>query len=193
MYALDLALIPPIEVIERAISISAGLESSKIKLNKFNMIPHISLSMAAIDLNRSYKVLDKLEDLASKTKELKVTIQGNYQAEVLSKPVCGWAIVHNDDLLELHEKAHKLLRAYHDDDFGLDAFAEADLVLPISKSIVEDYDLKYATSNYQAHLTLGFGQYNQQEEFSFMVNNMSLYQLGNFCTCNKLISRFGLC
>jgi 2'-5' RNA ligase len=192
MYALDLALIPPIEVIERAISISAGLKSSKIKLNKFNMIPHISLSMAAIDLNRSYKVLDKLEDLASKTQKLKINIYGVYKAQVLSEPVCGWGIATSDGLLELHETANKLLRAYHDDDFGLDAFAEADLVDPITKSFVEDYDLKSAKNNYQAHLTLGFGEIDRQEEFSFVVNNMSLYQLGNFCTCNKLISRFEL-
>ena len=73
MIAIDVVLLPPGEVMDKAIEINNPLEDP-IVLNKNNCLPHITLFFGTAEQSEIANINNILEEIASSTPALKLTI-----------------------------------------------------------------------------------------------------------------------
>ncbi len=197
--AVDVVIITSQEVSQYAISLSEQLEkSSPIVLNQKDYLPHISLSMNYIDDVMTTKQI--IEQVVSQVEPLLITVKSISRGV---KPFeghyfYGLSIEKNESLKKLHNSL-------------VDTMPNVPVEKPVSKyflpesngaivQAVYDYVGSFKThhskDNFHPHITLGAGPADQLKAdhlpLQFTVDTIYLCQLGNFCTCRKIIAEFPL-
>lgn len=192
MLAVDIVLIPPRAIREKAIQFNkkfvASAESDFL-LDHQTCIPHISLLMGAVPEKQLGELQLELERIADKTAAIQLTIPA-YAVSILpnKKYVSSLIIEKNLELQKLHEDLLKetlpLLKhtAISKEMF----FQDTSCILEFSVSWVKRFVLDSSKKNYQPHITLGLGEVQGVPlPMKFKASELALYQLGNYCTCRK--------
>ena len=196
--AIDVVLLPSIEMMELAIEINKELlknNEHKIILNKEKCLPHISLCMGCIEEDKIPEINNLLDEIS------KNFLQFNLEAVKLKadiiptgKKVSGLHIKNQDNLQKLHENIMKKLWNYLSYDVEISMLFNPHEVEEVTFYWIKNYAKKYYNpSSFHPHITTGFGETNKfQLPIKFTASKIALCQLGNYCTCKKVISSFNL-
>jgi len=187
-YAVDVVILPPDEIISKAIELNRMIIRSnppKIKLNKENCIPHISLSMGVLKDNDREVFVHELKTLTGNYKPLSLECSGIYAVEIpTGEKISGIAIENSNELYALHKDVMELSGRYMTDDATGDMVYSPPPVEDITVQIIKDYPQQSAFENFRPHITLGVGEmFDPEFTTVFTASELALFRLGNYCTC----------
>lgn len=196
--AVDAVINPPPEVADLANSLSRELRGSPIFLNSVDYFPHITLAMGYIQ--DVHKTKEAMGQIAENTNPFKVVVDKIVRG---TSPFAGYyfsglEMRKDPQLTWLHTSILDLL-PFETIDNPRDNF----FVTNPQESIVTDvynyirnFKDKHSREHYWPHITLGAGDGTEvltpALPVRFQANKISLYQLGNFCTCRRLLGEWEL-
>ena len=188
--ALDVAILPPADVVERAIELNAGLpanESQGLVLDT-NHLPHVTLTQQFVRVEELDAVYERLAGILDTQPSLSLTVTG-----------CGrgssavWLTIERSDALaRLHEELMEAVRGFERPGGTPSAFFEGDARLG-DVMWVTAYRLKSSLHAFHPHITIGHGlQAPTIAPFTFKADTVAACHLGRFCTCRKVLRRWTL-
>jgi 2'-5' RNA ligase len=190
LIALDVALLPPPGVSQRAIAISASLPADDfqgLRLDESHL-PHITLTQMFARTNELDEVFARVDDVVrgGSAMTLRITRGGQGTNSV-------WMEVEKTPaLVQLHEQLMEALRGLERPDGGTGAFFEEDARLR-DVLWVTGYRLKSSFHHYTPHITLGHGSAPPViEPTGFEADTVAVCHLGKFCTCRKVLREWKL-
>lgn len=189
--AVDVVIVPPREVTEKAVDLSAKLHGSSFVLSKDDRVPHITLMMGYAD--DVSKTAVQVESIIKNGAPINVCATGIKT----SKGATSVTIEKSQVLNMLHYRlmdgvnlrnSLMLPNAYFAGDLGI-----GDSTLDWLSSFVH----AHARRNFEPHLTLGDGRLDERDvdlEFpvNFLASNISMFHLGDHNTCRKLLASWQL-
>ena len=196
--AVDVVLLPPDEIMEKAIEINQALINAfnnKIILNKQNCLPHISLAMGCIKKEDITEIDTVLKDIAEKFSSLTLTIS-DIRTETIptGEKVSGFEIVKTKELQLLHEMVMSKLLQYFTYDVSLDMiYALPDQqVEEVTTYWIKNYAEESSFERFWPHITIGIGEVEGENcgikyPTKFNDAKLALCHLGNYCTCREIV------
>jgi len=186
--AIDIALLPPEEVMDLAIELNRQLTDGNI-LNKTDHLPHISLCIVGINKEDLFAIEKGIVEIAKKFEPI-AFVSEDISTLILSDGKKGVAQLfkRNAQVQELHEAVVNFIKSHSVGAVSSDAmhpelqYRESS-VAHVGKFIKED-----AFENYDPHLTLGIGDIKTEKVIGpFTAKRLAICHLGNFCTCRKIL------
>jgi 2'-5' RNA ligase len=188
--ALDVAILPPPEVADRAIRLSEALpaaESHGLTLGG-DYLPHITLTQQFVHVDELDAIYQRVDELLRGHSPLSLTVTGGVRAgsavwmEVEKSPA----------IVQLHERLMETLRGFEQAGGTAAAFVEADARIG-DVVWVTGYRLKSALHAYTPHITLGHAKRPPDvERFTFEATTVAACHLGRFCSCRRVLRRWEL-
>ncbi len=196
-YAVDVVLLPPEDIILRAIELNRELvrsNPSKIVLDRDTCVPHISLSMGVLDDSMREAFQSELAKIAERYTPFQLRCEGIYSEEIpTGEKVSGIAIEDAKELYGLHTDVMKSSDEYLTHDAVAETVYSPPSVDDITLRFINLYRAKSAYKNFRPHITLGVGEmYDADFLIQFSASKLALFQLGNYCTCRKKFFEIGL-
>ena len=188
LVALDVALLPPPDVSQRAIALSATLpleEPHGLRLDS-DHLPHVTLTQQFVREEELDRALEPVDAVLREQPAFEVVVTG---AEKSGHTV--WlAIERSPALVGLHERLMEALRGFERPEGTPAAFLDgegrvADVVW------VSGYRLKSSFGQFVPHMTLGHGDAPPRvERFTFHAATVAACHLGRFCTCRRVLRQW---
>ena len=190
LLALDVALLPPPDVRQRAIELNAALPadgSDGLQLDEDHH-PHLTLTQAFIRAEELYAALERVNEVLRGLRPLVVDVTGGGH----SGSTLWMAIERTPRLVELHEHVMEALRGYERPGGTRAAFVDGDGRVG-DVLWVTGYRLKSAFQDFTPHITLGHGEHAPIiEPFTFEATTVAACHLGRFCTCRRILREWEL-
>ena len=190
LVALDVAILPPPDVMARAIELSAALPdegSQGLRLDG-DHLPHVTLTQHFVRHEELELAFSHVETVLADQPPLRIAITGGGQ----SGHTLWMSIERTRELLDLHERLMEELRGVERQEGGPHAFFEAtgrvrDVLW------VTGFRLKSSSSAYTPHITLGHGdRLPAIEHLAFEATTIAACHLGRFCTCRRVLRSWTL-
>jgi 2'-5' RNA ligase len=166
-----------------AISLNKNYPDDPIQLNKENCLPHISLCLGVIEEDKLLEIQNIITEITQNISPLSLTISQirDYHSSLELLP--------NEKLQQLHEEIMTKLEQYLSYNASTDMFFAPPAVAEKSLFRVQIYREKSSFANYYPHITLlaGTKLTNQDIQKSFTASKIAVCQLGNYCTCRKIL------
>jgi len=191
--AIDVVLLLSEEMMDKAIEINKELLKDfddEIILDKEKCLPHISLCMGCVDedmISEIKRVLDEISTEFSKFKLQAVDLKADITPT--GKKVSGLCIKNQDKLQKLHEIIMNRLWKYLSYDVEISMLFNPPEVEEATLEWIRDYAKKHDNPLlFDPHITVGFGETDKFIlPIEFTASTIALCQLGNYCTCRKVI------
>jgi len=191
--AVDVVLLPDAAMTQAAIQANRILVEKfgkKIVLNTEDCLPHISLCMGCLSEADVGAVEKILKEAAGTNVPTRLRISGIRVTEnAVGEKVCSFEIVRTKDLQALHEQIMHKLTPYFSYDVSEHMLSAAE---PVSESTllwIRSYREKSSFANFRPHITIGYGRsVNLSCPAYFRLAKLALCQLGNHCTCRKVLA-----
>lgn len=192
-FAVDVALLPPIEVMQSVIGLINYNSDSVIKLDTHGCLPHISLAMGVLrkdNIEAAKALLNKLTNehtaisvslIATETH----TIPGNIKINDITVRTDTMLLSLAKDVMSVFEP---LLTH---DNATTDMFASPPEVSQVSTSWVQNYyQNNKIPESFRPHITLGEGTVKDiiTTPITFKASRLALCHLGNYCTCRRILA-----
>lgn len=190
LLALDVALLPPHDVAQRAVELSASLPdegSHGLRLDAEHL-PHVTLTQCYVRESEIDAAFERIAEAVAGQPPLRVEVTGGGQ----SGQTLWMAIARTPDLVSLHERLMDALRGLERQHAGPAAFFDGegragDVVW------VAGYRLKSSLEQFTPHITLGHsGSPPAIEPFAFEASRLAACHLGRFCTCRRILREWTL-
>ncbi len=187
--AVDVVLLPPEEIMEKAIKLNKKLLKgfdAKIVLNKKKCLPHISLAMGCIEEEKIPKIQGILKELADNFLPIELEVIGISASE--TTPVFG--ITKTKKLQNLHESVMEKMAPYVNYNPKKEMFfTPKEIENPPTLDYVRNFKEKSSFENFSPHITIGYGKLDNAkiEQIKSTANTLAVCQLGNYCTCRKVL------
>lgn len=192
MIACDVVLLPPLEIMEKAIAINRKIVesgNSEIVLDKERCLPHITLAMGCLKEEEMREVDNVLKDTAKSFTPIKLRI-------IPSKGVKAWfRIEKNGEIEELHGSVMKNMGPFFSYDVTKDMlYKEKDEEIhDVTIHYIKNFSREHSLENYEPHITVGHGDMDiEVPSFEFEAGELALCHLGSFCTCRKVLFSYCL-
>ena len=188
--ALDVAILPPPDVADRAIRLSAALpeeESKGLRLDA-DHLPHITVTQQFVRVEEVDEILEKIDNVLRFHPPLPLRITGGGHGGA-----AVWMEVERTDaLVRLHEQLMETLRGYERPGGTAAAFVDGDA--RVGDVIwVTGYRLNASLHAYTPHITLGHAKRPPEvEPVTFTATTVAACQLGRFCSCRKALRSWNL-
>jgi 2'-5' RNA ligase len=188
--ALDVAVLPPPEVSQRAIAISASLPAEDfqgLRLDESHL-PHITLTQMFARANELDEVFARVDEVVRRATPMPLRITGGGQGTH-----SVWIDIEKTPaLMQLHEQLMDALRGLERPDGGTGGFFDDNARLR-DVLWVTGYRLKSSLHHYTPHITLGHGTAPPAIEPSdFVADMVAVCHLGKFCTCRTVLRQWKL-
>ena len=188
--ALDVALLPPSDVAQRAIELSASLpvsESQGLRLDAEHL-PHITLTQQFVRVADLDEALANVEEVLRSQRRRRLMVSGGGRGD----DAVWMAIERTAAIVALHERLMSVLRDLKQPDGSVAAFvgeaARAKDVLWVS-----GYRTKSSFAAFTPHITLGHAKEPPRiEPFEFEATTVAACHLGRFCTCRRVLRTWTL-
>jgi 2'-5' RNA ligase len=190
LLALDVAVLPPPEVGQRAIELNAALSATSIQDVQLDEghLPHVTLTQLFIRAEELHAVLERVNAMVRGLRPLVVDVIGGAH----SGHSIWMEIARTPRLVELHEQLMEGLRGYERPGGTRAAFVDGDGRVG-DVAWVTAYRLKSAFHAFTPHITLGHGdEVPAIEPFSFEATTVAACHLGRFCTCQRVLRSWEL-
>jgi 2'-5' RNA ligase len=190
LLALDVAVLLPPDVRQRAIDLSAALPaegSHGLQLDD-NHHPHITLTQGYVRAEELHAALDRVDAVLRGRPPFAVQVTGGG----ISGGAVVMAIERTPILVELHEELMESLRGYERPGGTRAAFVDADGRVA-DVLWVTSYRLKSSFHAFAPHVTLGHGKQPPPiEPFGFEASAIAACHLGRLCTCQRVLRAWEL-
>lgn len=201
--AVDVVILPSKKVSNLAISLNQQLKDSPFILNKSDFLPHITLVQGYI--NNLEKVKTAIAQVATKFSPFRVVIEklgiGPKTSEDWGEYYFYYLEAKRDlAIFDLHKMLVEVIPTPEVSNPTTVSFVAqpGEEIVKGARDCVAQFKLKYAGENYRPHITLG-GELQPESEIivpnlpiEFVADKIALCQLGNFCTCRKILGRWKL-
>ena len=190
LLAVDVALLPPPDVTQRAIALSASLPregSQGLRLDGEHL-PHVTLMQLFVRESELDIAFERVTDIVRGRPPLRLLVSGGGQSNQTV-----WMTVHRTpELLALHERLMEALRGVERQSGSAGAFVEGDARVG-DVMWVAGYRLKSSLEQYTPHITLGHASAPPGiEPFAFDATTIAACHLGRFCTCRRVLRQWTL-
>ena len=189
--AVDVALLPPVEIMEKVIGLIDSGPNPAIPLNAVNCLPHISLAMGVLLEKDINKVTEILKQITSNQQPLKLILNRiDTYIRNNGELIYGLAVKPNSTLTKLHTEIMAALRPLlNNDNVQASMFLFPEKVDKHSAKHVEDFYDKYSGRDFYPHVTLGFGKVKKlKESIQFTTNRLALARLGPYNSCRQILA-----
>jgi len=192
--AVDIVLIPDTYLFDQVLAVNADLvraHHSEIVLHATECLPHISLAMGCIDeadivpVRQLLHTVWRLHGL-----DEPLHTQGLvYRTNDLGETISSIELVKDPGLQQLHEKVMEFISPYFRYDAAEEMFAGEKPIAASSLAWVNTFREQSAYEHFWPHITLGYGRARAVEiRDRFLVDSLKLCQLGNHCTCRRVLA-----
>jgi 2'-5' RNA ligase len=191
--AVDIALIPPGDALEKIIQFNRELITDKqeIVLNKDSYLPHCTISMGVIESEKIPELWQKITSLANETKA--IAFKAN-KIETYLRPdgrtkISGIDCEKTWELQNFHEKVMQLTKEYLTfDDVDLAMFVPSEFLTDAATGYIKGFWRKKSLQGYDPHITLGLGEPKDSSiDLDFQLSRLALCQCGAYTTCAKIL------
>ncbi|MBC8495730.1 2'-5' RNA ligase family protein [archaeon] len=190
--AIDIALLLPDEINSLCIGLNQQDKNAFFDLTKKDNHPHITLTMAVIDEADIHKIEVILRNVAEKFSGLQLELtELNYTITPEDKKSYQFVIGSSKEIKELRQKIVKELSPYfsyevEDSMFFVDNDEE---FRPVSKYWVANHEKRnLSLDKFKPHISLKNTAATFDEfPIKFTTNKLVMAQLGNYCTCRKIL------
>ena len=190
LVALDVAILPPPDVMARAIELSAALPgdgSPGLRLDG-DHLPHVTLTQQFVRHEELELAFSHVETVLADQPPLRTVITGGGQ----SGHTLWMSIERTRELLDLHEQLMEALRGVERQEGGPHAFFEENGRVR-DVLWVTGFRLNSGSSAYTPHITLGHGNHAPEVEPSaFDASTIAACHLGRFCACRRVLRSWTL-
>ncbi len=206
--AVDVVLLPSEAMMDQVIALNRrlpGHHGQGMILNKQDCLPHISLAMGCIEEEDIPLIRTVLCELAQQFPGLDLTATALHAvASPAGRTVLSIEIERTAELQRLHEAVMSSLSRYFSytaspemffsslPDATADGAADATANTTIDKaaiSWVENFPAQSSFTRFSPHITVGFGQTDDVlSPVRFRPSSLALCQLGNYCTCRRILA-----
>ena len=192
--AIDVVLLPSDEMMGKAVDINRELlkdNKDKIVLDKEKCLPHISLCMGVIEDKDIEDVEKVLKGISKEFSPFHLTAEKLKADKIPTGDiVSGIKVANHEELQKLHETVMNKLWKYLSYDVDTSMFYNPEEVEEVTTYWVKKYADKHENPFlFHPHITVGFGHTDKFEfPMEFKVSTLALCQLGNYCTCRKVLS-----
>lgn len=191
--AVDIVLIPDAHLFDQALCINADLvkrHHSDIVLHATRCLPHISLAMGGIDqadvvnIRQALHALWRLYPLDDLLHTRGLVCSTNSRGETIS----SIELVKDEDLQVLHNRVMEFMAPFFKHDITEDMFTGKRPISESSIAWVSTFKENSAGQHFWPHITLGYGKADPVDiRKTFYADSLKLCQLGNHCTCQKVL------
>ena len=183
--AIDIAILPPVDVSVRAVALSAALpaaESQGLVLGG-DRLPHITLTQQFVPSDSLDALLAELHRIAGGHPALRLRVAGGGKG---SNSV--WmSIERTPDLVGLHEQLQHVTEPFEVDRGDASAFHDAD-ARDRDVRWVREFRRESSFERFTPHITLGHASEPPIiEPFDVVATTIAVCHLGRFCTCRRVI------
>ncbi len=189
--AINVALIPSEEVVNKAIKINKKLVKEfkgSLILGRENCIPHITLIQCVIETSDVQKVEKILEEIANSFSPLSLKItEAHYRKTSTELPTSYFEIEKTPELQKLHELIMEKLSPFRCREIQKEFFYDKEQTRDSMVTYVKEFNVEHAFEKYRPHITLGKGKMEQVEPIEFTANKLILAHLGANGTCAKVL------
>lgn len=190
--AIDVVLLPDEKMSNGIIEINKKLltiHKKNIVLGKKDNQPHISLCMGAVHKFKIYEVIQCIDAISTNFSPF--DLQGKLSLQTIPdhENMLWLEIEKTESIQKIHEVIMKNLFEYLNYDIQSDMFVDAESVDEETISYIKQYArLHEAPLLFNPHVTIGFGDAIKSDSIvNFSSSEIAIFQLGNYCTCKKLI------
>lgn len=190
LLAVDVAILPPSGVTQRAMELSASLPadgSRGLRLDA-DHLPHLTLAQLYVREGELDAAFGRIDDVLGQQVPLRLLVTGGGR----SGDTLWLAVERTFDLIALHERLMESLRGLERHDGGPGAFFEGEG--RVGDALwVAGYRLKSSLERFTPHITLGHGSHAPEvEPFAFDAATVAACHLGRFCTCRRVLRTWTL-
>ena len=189
LVAMDVAVLPPPDVTDRAVRLSAALPADPHGFHlDADHLPHITLSQSFVREDELEMAFERVTGVLRGRGRLRLRVTGGGKG---SSSV--WmAVERTPELNELHEGVMHALVGVERPGGTPAAFVDGDGRVG-DVLWVTGYRLKSSFSAWEPHITLGHGDDPPSiEPFSFTADTVAVCHLGRFCTCRRILRSWPL-
>ncbi len=183
LLALDVAVLPPPDVRQRAIELSAGLPSAdadRLRLDAEH-IPHITLTQQFIRVEELEAAFERVDEVLRAERPMTIHVTGGGKGG----HSVWMSIDRTEALAGLHERLMEALRGFDRPGGTAAAFFEGDARVG-DVVWVTGYRLKSSFHSFTPHITLGRAETPPAiAPFSFEATTVAACHLGRFCSCRR--------
>jgi hypothetical protein len=189
--AVDVVLLPDKDMTQKAIEASIVIAMQgdrRIRLNKDNCVPHVSLAMGCIDDGNIAKAARVVRERAIGAGLTMLRVECiDISKNAAGDNVSVYRVKRTDELQRLHERLMDETSAFLTEDVTAAAFAGA----KASESSVEwvkNYRSAASYENFYPHITLGYGELSERGfPMPFLPEKLALCHLADHCTCREVL------
>lgn len=191
--AVDIVLIPDTHLFDQALAVNAELvkkHGSDIVLHQTKCLPHISLAMGVIDEKDVFKIKQHLHRLWQlyPLDEILHTQELVYRTNSRGETVSSIELVNDPTLQDFHEKVMECMTPFFKYKATPEMFVGPGPIAASTLDWVNTFKDKSAYDHYWPHITLGYGLAEAVDiRPRFYADSLKLCQLGNHCTCRKVL------
>ena len=198
--AYNIAIYPPKEIRREAVSLSNNLarRGGLFTLDDKNIFPHVSIYMLELPIDNLEKVIFKLATICKGTKSMSAASEGIRENPdgfidipyVCSKELSGFQ---KNVIEQIDPLREGLIR--EKDKARLATVGEAE------RTNILEYGYRYVGAEYVPHLSVSkLPEYKEDVlkgaesgyNFSFSINQIGIFELGDHGTCKKIVKLFDL-
>lgn len=188
--AIDIAILPPPDVSNRAVTLSAALppaESQGLLLGP-GMLPHITLTQQFVSNAALDALMAHVDAVLATQDPLHLRVSGGGKG---SNSV--WmAVERTAALVGLHERLLQATESFEMPDGDASAFANGEAREPDIRW-VRNFRRESSFARFTPHITLGHAtEPPPVEPMDFVATTIAVCTLGRFCTCRHIIGRWDL-
>jgi 2'-5' RNA ligase len=190
LIALDVAILPPPDVSQKAVAISAALPTEDFQGLRLDAshLPHVTLMQLFARGDQLETLLGRLAAIAISTAPMPLRVTGAAK----HGDTVAIAIENTPPLAALHERVMDALREFEHLGGGADAFVDRDVRLR-DVLWVAGYRAKSSLLSFMPHITLGHASRAPViDPFTFEAVTVAVCHLGRFCTCRHVFRRWTL-
>jgi 2'-5' RNA ligase len=184
LLALDVAILPPPDVRDRAIGLNADLRGDpahRLALGE-SRLPHVTLTQQFIRADELEPAFVRMDDVLRDQRPLTVRVTGGAKGG----HSVWMAIESTAELMGLHERLMEALRGFERPGAGPAAFFDGD-ARAADVLWVGGYRLKSSFGSFAPHITLGRGgEPPHIDPFTFRATTVAACHLGRFCSCRRV-------
>jgi 2'-5' RNA ligase len=190
LVALDVAILPPPDVMARAIAYSAALPgdgSERLRLDTQHL-PHITLTQHFVRHEQLDVAYAEIDEALERQRPLQITITGGGQ----SVHTLWMAVERTPALLNLHERLMQALKRVEHVAGDAQAFFEAGARVG-DVHWVTAFRQNASFGAFTPHITLGHGERPPAiQPMTFQATAIAACHLGRFCACRRVLRAWEL-
>ncbi|MEA3489868.1 MAG: hypothetical protein U9R44_05985 [Candidatus Omnitrophota bacterium] len=188
MIAVDVVLLPPADVIEKAVRMNQELVetgNNDIVLDMEKCLPHVTLAMGCVKEGEIGNIDGILKGIAASFSPVEFKVV----------PSAGggkawFRIEKNRDIELLHEIIMIRLSPFFNYKIteGMICRERGEEVNGLTLDYIRKFPVDSSFENYTPHITVGTGVMGKEVEyFKFVSEKLALCHLGDYCTCRKVL------